>query len=813
MAALAALLLLLVATPRAVGAGFAPEDDDDDADDGHDLVQELSIRQYEAVIKGSEVWFIDYFKDDCHACKQIRPILEEFAKEVYAYGIRVGSFDIGQKDGMNIVKQAGLNRVPTLRIYGTPPQANPYTGKMNRIPVDFPFSEGGALDRKMLRDFLKKELKNRVERITAGEWPTVLDEAFAAGKGVVLTLTDRQRTPALLKTLALTFEEDFVFVEVLPEEADFLLAFDVSTGDLAQLFVLPPKEGTTPYLLETLDKAVVEAGHYTGDLTAAPKVKAFIAKHIDHGAKAAAKQRKEAEEEETAATKKGAGGKAGGKGEKKKKDSPPNGAGGLPGPPIMELNETNFKGLVMENKDAWLVWFSPEGSEATDAEWDKYTGKAEGSLRCGVVDCSPGGATAALCAKETGKGKHAFKAYLHGEDKEDENKGFVQVADAYQEAADSVPDVLKRVGDGSNQILIEQEINMAFAAKKFPVVVFTRKPEPALLFRALALKLQPVFAFLFVVDPSEATMARFNGANVPSINVLRPQDMSLYNDNNPNGPPVQHMLQIETYMPAFFGPMKYMSVIHFFIQVLQRVDLARAQQVADLALALPAAEGAGPAAQAVAGGPIIHVDDEASWQNACGNGAASLCVIGLFDGKEDGQAMLQEVSDKETAALAGGMSPWSFSWVDGTCFRAFGDLAFDIQEHALPTVVVYSPKKQRFAAFRGRFGVDGVREFLSGILSGRIPTAPVLTAPRLDQDDVALCYGADGGALAVEMEEEEDMEDLMAEILAEEKKKKEELAAALKRDQEEAKAKAAEEGEAPKKKVVRRKKKKGSDEL
>jgi hypothetical protein len=275
--------------------------------------------------------------------------------------------------------------------------------------------------------------------------------------------------------------------------------------------------------------------------------------------------------------------------------------------------------------------------------------------------------------------------------------------------------------------------------------------------------------------------------------------------------------------------MKFMNIINFFIQVLQRVDTPRAQAVLDLTIAssLPSSSSSTTDSTPTSrgGGPITHISDAASWESACAGGGASLCVLGLFGGLPEGgseegpnQKLLQQVSDQETAALAGGVSPWGFSWVDATCFRRFASDSFDIQEHALPTIVVYSPKKGRFAAFRGRWSVEAVREFLSGILSGRFPTAPVLAAPRVVDEEALGCYleGGEGGEGGGMVEEEEDLGDMMAEILAEEKKRKEELAAAVKEDMEAAKA-AKEAGEGVgegKKKVVRRKKKKASsDEL
>src|SRR6056297_201828 len=79
-----AVAILLLVTPTA--KAFAEEDEDDDEGG---IVQDLSVRQYREILNGKEVWLIDFTKENCHACQQIKPILSEFAKEVKPYGIQV----------------------------------------------------------------------------------------------------------------------------------------------------------------------------------------------------------------------------------------------------------------------------------------------------------------------------------------------------------------------------------------------------------------------------------------------------------------------------------------------------------------------------------------------------------------------------------------------------------------------------------------------------------------------------------------------------------------------------------------------------
>lgn len=174
--------------------------------------------------------------------------------------------------------------------------------------------------------------------------------------------------------------------------------------------------------------------------------------------------------------------------------------------------------------------------------------KSEGLFKVGIVDCAEP-ANAKLCKAE-GADAYPFRAYPYGGDKEGEAKGFVAPAAAYQECGESLPDTLRPIGDGSNQGLLDQQvgaclrdefrlcvylqhtrthstharqINLAFGAYKLPIVIITNKPEPAALFKALALKFEPFLHFLYVTNPSKSFLAQFQNAVVPSVHILIPQ--------------------------------------------------------------------------------------------------------------------------------------------------------------------------------------------------------------------------------------------------------------------------------------------------
>ena len=159
---------------------------------------------------------------------------------------------------------------------------------------------------------------------------------------------------------------------------------------------------------------------------------------------------------------------------------------------------------------------SNSGESDKDVDMETYAEKVEGVINCGIVDCSVA-SNAKLCKSQrrkcscsncfskdhaisakayhavksihTDKGKN-FTAYPYGEDKEDEAEGHTSLEEAVKEVAASVPDMVHRVGDGANYKLVEQEIQLAFQAGKFPVIVFSKKAEPNLMLKSVAAKLE-----------------------------------------------------------------------------------------------------------------------------------------------------------------------------------------------------------------------------------------------------------------------------------------------------------------------------------
>lgn len=151
-----------------------------------------------------------------------------------------------------------------------------------------------------------------------------------------------------------------------------------------------------------------------------------------------------------------------------------------------------------------------------------------------------------------------------------------------------------------------------------------------------------------------------------------------------------------------------------------------------------------------------------------------LCAVALLDGGPDntGRKGQLEMLTQLRARRAGG--PLAFSWLDATCHSEFIS-AFGLTESDLPTMLVLSPSKLRWARSIGSFDAETVGAFGSAVASGRKPTETIAAIPPLQPID---CAALPRGAAAVEEDDPLGAE-IMAEILEEERREREAREAAV----------------------------------
>ena len=157
----------------------------------------------------------------------------------------------------------------------------------------------------------------------------------------------------------------------------------------------------------------------------------------------------------------------------------------------------------------------------------------------------------------------------------------------------------------------------------------------------------------------------------------------------------------------------------------------------------------------------------------------------------------------------------SYSYTDGACQSKFLE-KFGINPANLPTAVLISRSKSKYANFFGTFTKSNLVSFVRGVKRGKRGTSDVDEIPSLEDIDCKAMYEKEAAELASLDNDGIEMDDMMAEILAEEEREREAAAAALKAEKEAAKkakeeakkAKEEEDAKAAAKRKKRRKKKK-----
>lgn len=165
-------------------------------------------------------------------------------------------------------------------------------------------------------------------------------------------------------------------------------------------------------------------------------------------------------------------------------------------------------------------------------------------------------------------------------------------------------------------------------------------------------------------------------------------------------------------------------------------------------------------------GPLPELTAD-NWDAECGQ-RGGLCAVALLDGGPDntGREGQTEMLTKLRARRAGG--PLAFSWLDATCHSEFIS-AFGLTETDLPTMLVLSPSKLRWARSIGSFDAETLGAFGSAVASGRKPTETISSIPPLQTID---CASLPRGAAAVE-DDDPLGDEIMAEILEEERRERE----------------------------------------
>ncbi|OQS01926.1 disulfide-isomerase [Thraustotheca clavata] len=137
----------------------------------------------------------------------------------------------------------------------------------------------------------------------------------------------------------------------------------------------------------------------------------------------------------------------------------------------------------------------------------------------------------------------------------------------------------------------------------------------------------------------------------------------------------------------------------------------------------------------------------------------AICVVAFLphlveSGKAGREAYLDQV---EGAAKLVRGKPFRFAWVQGGDQLAFEE-KFELT-FGYPSVLAINLDKQRYSVMRAAFDSSSIASFLDGIFSGRQPTFPYDSLPKLQKTT-----GWDGQDAKIETVADDDDDDIMAEL-------------------------------------------------
>lgn len=641
-----------------------------------------------------------------------------------------------------LVSKWNLQGLPALLVYKDEPQQNPYTGKAYRNPMltTVDLLNQPAKLKKMMRDSVPSTFVTEVttDQVSTKEGvEKLVQEQTQDGEKLVLLISKQRKPSHLYRALATEFYEqglNFAYVKHEGSEENALLQL-FKVEKVPSLLVL---QSISEFVLLEEEK-----------MKTYKDLKAFADQYANKDASTKKKT-------ETAST----------KGE--------NSA-------LRFLTGHNFDREVLGSQVVWIVAFmdSERNAALTEKSWKKtYDELQKKAGIVGVVGvmCED---EPALCETHGGPGIRVFPikvsksgAITRAEPLPD---AFTEIDAAKDAALASIPDQVQVIYSAAE---LNAFVSRSSAAKSLPVLLFTSKLDTPTVFKSLSLSFPTQnVVFGVVPDADPQVKAQFSipatKATALACLVTTEKDVGQPEGASPFG--------IIVYDKKTMGPYNYQNTMRFMMSVLSQYPYPKEDAALDEAESEFSSMDAASSSSSV---PYLRKDNLAE---LCGDN--KICAIGFFDGHadtlaNDGSALSRSmgVFSRVAALSQKSKEPFQFMWTNGKCQRSFAE-AFGVGEFQMPTVVVYSPSKSRYATNVGLFNEENTHGFLKSVLSGKIGTAPIDAVPDLRGE---CSFEEIHEDFTQAVDEDEDDEDLLSEILNDEQKQRELLEEELKAEQKEA---------------------------
>eukprot|EP01023_Acetabularia_acetabulum_P024569 TRINITY_DN2369_c0_g1_i4.p1 TRINITY_DN2369_c0_g1~~TRINITY_DN2369_c0_g1_i4.p1 ORF type:complete len:749 (-),score=166.87 TRINITY_DN2369_c0_g1_i4:288-2534(-) len=723
--------------------------------DGKGAVTTLTTSNFQSLITDSNIpALVEFYAPWCGHCQQFAPTYKNIADKLQGI-VTVGAVDCDEDK--KLCSEYGVSGFPTIKIFPADKQKNPYTGKISKIPTDYQ----GQRSAKAISDAAKAELNDLfISKISS--LPDYEDFANQNQElNRVLLFTEKGESTALYKSISMRYRGRLAFAEISHKSKALVKKYHVKDF---------------PHLLVHQTQPTEEQVVYSGKLKAAK-----LLQWLDQFAA------KEAVRDSSRETQDG------------------DGAGSEM---LFErLNSTRLQHICEEEEDMWLVGFVGEYAEQKQcdkqnlASLAKLVKECQNMFKVGLfglkqVDEEEEEDVIQIqkLLKQIGVDLNQLQSnpcdpqlilFPYGEDKLDMDE-FVRYEDDISDTKAVVKWAQSEVTDMTAMIPKGAADSFLRNAPVIPkIILFTTKEEVPDVFKTIAINFRewPVM-FAWVSSKDKQTVEYFGVKKVPSIIIAH---LAPYKGEDGEGADKSQMgLAISPYP----GPLRYKEMYMYFMMVAtdtknelegksdEQFDQSQQHQLQEL-------------------------QRQEEFESICQN-AGGICVIGFMNpdspAHEQHVEILQAVADKRPR------DPLRFIWLDATKQPQFID-TFQVSASQIPTVVAYSPTKERFGTLYSTFTAQHIHELLDGVMRGSVATITTASKPTIIEGGVAV---EQQQVEDVIIEEEFDLSDIMSEEIEGIKTKEQVLEEVDQKLAQEEQQKTTKKG---KKKSKKNKKKKVKDEL
>eukprot|EP00287_Rhodomonas_sp_CCMP768_P014512 CAMPEP_0196760428 /NCGR_PEP_ID=MMETSP1091-20130531/105208_1 /TAXON_ID=302021 /ORGANISM="Rhodomonas sp., Strain CCMP768" /LENGTH=719 /DNA_ID=CAMNT_0042109313 /DNA_START=21 /DNA_END=2181 /DNA_ORIENTATION=+ len=653
-------------------------------------------------------WLVEYYAPWCGHCKQLAPNYEKAAKNLNGL-VKVGAVDCDAHQGL--CSAAGVQSFPTLKLYPVEKFFNPYTKKSAKLPVDYK----GGRSAKNIVDGVLAEMPNYVHIVQADNATTFLADDYPKA----LLFTDKETVSPLFKSLAVHLRGKMRLGQA--QSSDTKLAEMFGVTSFPKLVAVPGTEATA---------AVLHEGKIKRD-----ELVTFLDAHA-----------------------------------LKEKKQDPLLASSTP-KVVTALSGEEFKEKVLgDGKKLWAVFIDSQGGDC--AAGDEFKEKVLGdskklwavffhkggkvpsameevamsikAIQHGSVDCSK---AADVCKEQDVTKSPVLRLYQ--EDKGD-YEDFTGAATCEEDCmepeamtdfiSDNLPEAVVIVSESTWNNFLQPAVDQP----RF--ILVSKKEEPSLLYKSIALRYKGVLTFGYLANPSEQTRQQLQVQKMPMLMVFFMQEGEIRGG-------------------AYQGGFTWEEITRW------------TDQIASPFMENP--EGGAPPpppSAAVPTGPLPQMkrEDGSTFEELCGS-KTGLCAVAFLDGMPENEEKRQEqIKIMEDVRKRLATSPFHFSWVDATCHADFAN-SIDATPDKFPAMAVISPSKQRFHMHVGKFQLAELEGTLEGVLSGKKATGPYSSLAELEARQCSEVHAEIAAAMAGGGDDEDD--EIMREMMEEIKRKEAEKAA------------------------------------